>query len=375
MQLPPGIMAQLAHQHRLQMRQLLAQGAPPALLHEGVTLFWGRGRGREPEKGLQMVTEQVEKGFIPAFQELGHIYLHSDIPKYVDMPKAREIYKQGADKGNAECQNGYGMMCWRGIGGPLDLPEAFKFLTMAHAAGNGSAKNNLALIYLQGGIPEVPRDPELGLKMLSEVADRGDSTTMLNLATIYAYGEYGTTIDYEKAVMWAVKSSSLGSRGGTDILARLTLAGKGGLKKDPTRAFRLTQSGAEANLSYSQNNLGVMLAKGIGTEKNLTAAFDWFKKASDNINPCPLASYNLATMYRSGLGVEADLDQALTYYKKAEAQHLTLDTSVLEEMEKNSSFLTEEDGIQNLSFIYLPFTGDGPNFWEEDDPTEPTAIQ
>jgi TPR repeat protein len=281
--IPQNILLRLHGTRQRQMVELAHQGIAPAEIDYGKSLFWGQNFPRDPETGLKFLYSAVKKGVPQAYEQLAHIYLHSDLPQYKDVPLARETYKKGADKGHSECQNGYARMCFEGWGGPKDVPEAIKIFKLAAEGGNLSAKSNLALLYLQGNIPEVPQDIEKGLRTLTEVAAKGDFKVMGNLATIYLYGLYSVPRNYDEGVKWARQSAKYGYHYGEELLARLTLAGKGGLKKDPERAFQLFMKCAQnivaessqnnVGLTESQNNLGVMFAKGVGTKQDFSQAF------------------------------------------------------------------------------------------------------
>lgn len=67
-----------------------------------------------------------------------------------------------------------------------------------------------------------------------------------------------------------------------------------GTYADPKLAFAWALAGAEAGIAQNMNMLGVLYAKGIGTERNTALAADWFKKAMDaSLTPYTDAAYNL----------------------------------------------------------------------------------
>ena len=62
------------------------------------------------------------------------------------------------------------------------------------------------------------------------------------------------------------------------------MQGRGGVKKDPNRAYELFESAANKGLARAQFNLGTMLMDGDGIPKNQTLALNWFKKSADQGN-------------------------------------------------------------------------------------------
>ncbi len=68
-----------------------------------------------------------------------------------------------------------------------------------------------------------------------------------------------------------------------------------------------------------QSNLGVMYFEGIGVEKNLSKAADWYKKAAEQ--GYAVGQSNLATQLLHGLGVEQDATKAAKWYERAASQN------------------------------------------------------
>ena len=70
--------------------------------------------------------------------------------------------------------------------------------------------------------------------------------------------------------------------------------------------------------AYIQYRIGKMYCYGLGTEKNLRQAFDWFSKSAVKGNK--FAQFSLANMYYYGNGVEKDLSEAFRWYSNADKQ-------------------------------------------------------
>ena len=72
---------------------------------------------------------------------------------------------------------------------------------------------------------------------------------------------------------------------------------------------------AEAGSPEAQFNVGLIHAKGLGTEADPEMAVRWYERAAEQ--GFPQAQYNLAKMYESGEGVAEDLVLAYVWYKIA----------------------------------------------------------
>ena len=84
------------------------------------------------------------------------------------------------------------------------------------------------------------------------------------------------------------------------------------------KAYIWYKISADNGFAPSQNNLGVMYAKGHGVEKNEKAAFKWYLKAAkqgDDVAQC-----NVGRFYYYGRGIDKDTDEAKKWLRKASAQ-------------------------------------------------------
>jgi hypothetical protein len=87
---------------------------------------------------------------------------------------------------------------------------------------------------------------------------------------------------------------------------------------DFARAYKEFKSLAEHGVAEAQNNLGAMLANGLGGPKNLPEAVKWFRGAAEQGNVT--AQKNLGYMYANGLGVPGDFSEAAKWYHRAAEQ-------------------------------------------------------
>ena len=91
-----------------------------------------------------------------------------------------------------------------------------------------------------------------------------------------------------------------------------------GVEKNLTLAFELYKKAAEMGLDSAQNNLGVCYAKGIGVSEDKEKAFFWYQKSADQ--GYARAQANLSSCYAQGNGVPMDNKKALEWCQKAAAQ-------------------------------------------------------
>ncbi len=72
---------------------------------------------------------------------------------------------------------------------------------------------------------------------------------------------------------------------------------------------------AEKGNADAQYNIGILYMKGLGVDKDLRQAFNWYKRAAVGGNVD--AMYNLATMYNQGKVVFRSQKDALKWWQKA----------------------------------------------------------
>lgn len=89
-------------------------------------------------------------------------------------------------------------------------------------------------------------------------------------------------------------------------------------RKDFKKAYTLLLPLAKQGNSFAQYNVGVMLAQGLGVDKNEKDAVSWYQKAAEQGDPD--AQSNLALMYESARGTKQDYKKAMEWYLKAANQ-------------------------------------------------------
>jgi TPR repeat protein len=95
-----------------------------------------------------------------------------------------------------------------------------------------------------------------------------------------------------------------------------TAAGLAAFKnKDYQRAYREWKAAAEAGQAEAQFDLGVLYAQGLGVQRDLTVASDWYRKAADQGNA--EAQFALGQMYSRGWGIPRDMADAIRWLQMA----------------------------------------------------------
>jgi TPR repeat protein len=83
-------------------------------------------------------------------------------------------------------------------------------------------------------------------------------------------------------------------------------------------ALKEFRTDAESGDKRAQYNLGVMLLKGTGVEKDVAAALKWHRRSAEQ--GYPAAQHGLGVMYYRGQGVGQDHTEAAKWFRKAAEQ-------------------------------------------------------
>ncbi len=188
--------------------------------------------------------------------------------------RAREIYHQFAQQGDALSALKFGYVLEQGLGGAVDLNGAKKWYEIASLQGNAQAQYLLGSWYQQG-IGQTLGDDAAATKWYAS-----------------AQAHYAPA-----AVALGFMEETINDR--YDL------------------ARQAYEQAANTGNAMAQYNLGLMYAQGKGCPVDFAAAKLWFAKAADQ--KLHYAMVQLASLYANGTGVARDQAQALAWYQKAAA--------------------------------------------------------
>ncbi len=156
-----------------------------------------------------------------------------------------------------------------------DFKQAATLLTPLADKGDVTALMFLATLYRQGA--GVTKDQAKAIALYTKAAETGDDVAQYNLGVMYLMGE-GTTQDFAKAREYFQKSADQGNPLAQSNLAGLYVQGKG-VEKDLKKGLEWALKAANQGDAMAQGNLAKMYKQGIGTEKSDKEASKWFRRA------------------------------------------------------------------------------------------------
>ena len=140
---------------------------------------------------------------------------------------AFDVFRAGADQGDATAMSNLGMAYLNGRGVARDYVKAREWYQKSADKGNAAGMAGLGMLYVNGH--GVARDYVKAREWFQKAADRDHATAMTNLGMLYVNG-HGVARDYVKAREWYQKSADKGNaaaKAHLDRLPSLEAAGAG----------------------------------------------------------------------------------------------------------------------------------------------------
>ncbi|MDS0525902.1 sel1 repeat family protein [Clostridium sp. SHJSY1] len=177
-------------------------------------------------------------------------------------------------------------------------------------------------------------------------------------AKMYFNGD-GVEVNYEEGIKWLNIAAENGHGEAQCHLGACYYNGEK-LERDYNKAVELFTMAKENKNPLAYVCLGLAYLEGNGVKKkNRKKAYEYFKKAHKLAEP--IGTYRLANCYYIGIGVEKNLLKALNYYEKAIKNGYTDDIKIFllclkESVDKFESFKNEikdGDGAEFRDFFEL----------------------
>ena len=306
------------------------QGYVVAQYNLGESYLKGLGTKENTEKAFEWLQKSADQGYALAQNDLAFLHFEG-IGTQKNLEKAFIWFEKAAEQGFDLAQYNLSRCYSNGFGTEKDLIKSFEWLAKAAEQGHGAAQYELGACYEQG--VGTKKNPEKAYEWYKKSADQGYSPAQYELESCYQKA-IGTPFDRLK------QNADKGNPLDQYDLAFFYLEGFG-TQKDPKKAFELFQKSADKGNVKAQYNIAVCYLEGVGTQKDPEKAFEWFQKAANpkgvmdqswrvyinsswiskqNNQEIALSQYNLANCYFEGIGTEKNLEEALEWYQEASDQ-------------------------------------------------------
>lgn len=217
----------------------------------------------------------------------------SELYKNHDIPKALELFRAEAEKGNILALHDLGKMYRNGLLGEDNILKANEYFQKA----------------LQGFLEIESTDKSMKPYM------------QYRIGKMFALG-YGAEHDYTEAFKWFEKSADAGNKLAQYSLGSLYFYGNG-ITQSYEKAFEYFKLSAEQDNAYACYETAKMFRDGISVEKNSEQAEIYFQKAYSGFskiaveNPDDKILYRLGIMTFSGTGCDEERNLGIEYIKQS----------------------------------------------------------
>ncbi len=160
---------------------------------------------------------------------------------------------------------------------------------------------------------------EEAFQRYAALAKEGDPDAQTSLAYMYQMGQ-GCRRDEAKALSLYQKAIEHKQPYALFNLAIWYANGKGGVERNPFKAFELFLQAAIAGIPQAQYETAVMLERGLGCTQDYAEAAHWYEEAAKRGHA--EAFNNLGVLYKEGTGVAQDYGRAFICFSRAAEQNL-----------------------------------------------------
>lgn len=310
-----------------------SRGSSAAVAELGVDFYEGRGTARDPIRARNQF-ERVVASNRAAQTYLGGMLLQGEGGP-ADVDRGRRLLIDAARGGSALANYRVAVAYRTGrYGFPRDARQSIVHLTRAAQAGRRQATIDLARAYASGdGVAvdqrasvlwanraiesgaisadlllltatalargdHLPRDRPRAERMLSEMAQAGSSSAMLQLGRLYF--TYGSVEAQRAAIGLLQRAAQLGQTTALVDLGRAYASGLG-VDIDPARSVFYLRSSAIGGNSDGMIEYGRSLATGFGLARDERAAAQWYLRAARMGNPKGMIAFADASARGEGL--------------------------------------------------------------------------
>lgn len=231
------------------------------------------------EWNMNLLPEEQQDDGSKEFR-LGRIYFDSfgQRTRVSDKAEALRLFKVAVEKGNVDAMYWLGLCysryrSWAGI--EENKEKAVYWLTKAAEKGDSPSMVRLATIHING----TPEERKMAFEWVTKAAEKGDLPLADSCMGFFYNLGIGTESDFDKGCYWSEKAARKGEPLGQNNYGCCLRDGEG-VAKDIAKAVEWFQKSAESGSSHGMFHWAKSLEHGTCVKKDEAAALRWYRKAA-----------------------------------------------------------------------------------------------
>jgi len=196
----------------------------------------------------------------------------------VDLKKAFDLVKNGAEEGDLECAARLGYLYMTGQGTAKDDVAALRWLRIAADGGLAKAQFNLAALLQNGQAGS--SSPSEARHWFEKAAEQNIDRAQVLVGEASYFGKDGVEPDYASALKWFKRAAATGNAIAQNFTGVMLQTGQG-TPRDGSAAIAMFRLAADQNLAKAQANLGLALINGAEVPKDDVEGLKWLQLSAD----------------------------------------------------------------------------------------------
>jgi uncharacterized protein len=227
------------------------------------SLFGQPAQTNQP--ALDLIRAKANQGDAQAQLELAHEYQSGSLGAPRDLKEAIRWYRKAAEQNYRLAQYNLAAAYLRGLGVEKDDLEAYKWMLLAAAQGDPSAKHDLPIL-------------EGLLTWIQRAEAQKQAAEFKPLPSPAPGAPFTVTQDTSRSDL-EIKAAAGDPKAQND-LGEAFYAGKKGQRKDPVQAVKWFRLAAAHHYAPAERNLGICYELGDGVPKHDIEAYKWYLLAA-----------------------------------------------------------------------------------------------
>lgn len=254
------------------------RGITDAYFNLGILLFRPNTHVRDLTEARHWMEQAALRDDASAQFNLAQLYREKLGTVDADLEKARHWLQQAADNHYSKAQFTLATQYMEGELFPRDIQKAFKWYLRAAEQGDAAAQFNVGLMYSEG--QGIEQDQKAAIQWYQKAANQEEPGALYNLGISYYFGNL-LEQDRQKGQQLIEKAAHLENPAAQYLMGHFFDQGGEFFSRDSNKALTWYRASAEQGYLEAQYSLAVMLANGMGTDKNLIEAAFWLLLAAE----------------------------------------------------------------------------------------------